>query len=217
MARGEVQIEGGYTVARAAAEKSNTIGELLLRIGLASRAELRIEPGSYTRTRSPSGALSGREDGELGTKLRLHEVPPDLPSPVPAVSVLLLSSVPTGGDRFRQSRPQPEAKLASEWTLTHRLGLAANFDVARPVADARRYTELSASASLGVDLSSRVGAFAEFYGIAPQSGGGEHTRYVDTGITASIAPNVQVDVRVGVGLNGTAHDYFLGAGFARRW
>jgi hypothetical protein len=212
-----VQIEGGYTVARVDAERSNTIGELLLRVGLASRAELRIEPGSYTRATSPTGALSGREDGELGTKLRLHEVPPDLPSPMPAVSVLLLSSVPTGGDRFRQRRPQPEAKLASEWTLTHRLGLAANFDVARPVADARRYTEFSASASLGVDLSSRVGVFAELYGIAPQSGGDEHTRYVDTGITASIAPNVQVDFRGGVGLNGTAHDYFLGAGFTRRW
>jgi len=136
---------------------------------------------------------------------------------VPAVSVLLASSVPTGGDRFRQSRPQPEMKLASEWTLTHRMGLAANLDVARPVTDARRYTELSASASLGMDLSSRVGAFAELFGVAPQIGGGEHTRYLDTGITASIAPNVQVDFRGGVGLNGTAHDYFLGAGFARRW
>jgi Putative MetA-pathway of phenol degradation len=214
---GVVQAEGGYTFSRAAIEKSNTIGELLLRIGLTRNAELRLEPGSYSRVSSPVGTLSGREDGELGAKIRLHAARDHHPSPVPAVALVVATSVPTGSDTFRENRPQPEVKLASEWTLTDRLGLAMNFDVARPVADSRRFTELAASASFGIDLSPRFDAFVELFGFAPEFEGAKHTRYLDTGITASLGPNLQVDLRGGVGLNGTAPDYFVGAGIAHRW
>ena len=217
MAPGDVQAEGGYTFARAASEKTSTIGELLVRIGLTQRAELRVEPGSVLRVSSPTGTQSGREDGELGAKVRLHAVPDDHPSLVPAVSLLVASSIPTGTDAFREKHSQPEVKLASEWTLTHRLGVATNFDVARPVADARRYTELAASASFGLELSSRFAAFAELFGFAPQIEGAKHTRYFDTGISATIMPTLQIDFRGGVGLNGTAPDYFVGAGLAHRW
>ena len=112
-------------------------------------------------------------------------------------------------------RMAPE--LASEWTLTNRLGLATNFDVARPVADARRYTELAASASFGFELSPKLSAFAEAFGFAPEIAGAKHTSYLDSGVAASLSPNLQIDIRGGVGLNGAGPDYFVGAGLARRW
>jgi len=212
-----VQIEGGHTFERVAAEKTNTTGELLVRIGVAPRAELRIEPGSYTKVTSAAGDASGWEDGAIGTKVRLYARPNDGPSIVPDVSLVAATSVPTGGSAFRQRRLQPEAKLANAWTITDRIGLSTNLVVARPVDERGRYTELAASASFGFDLTPRVGAFAEVFGFAPQRDDLARTHYVDTGLTFGLTPNFQLDVRGGVGVNGTAPDYFLGLGFARRW
>ena len=217
MAPGDVQAEGGYTFARAASEKSSAVGELLIRVGVTHGAELRVEPGSYSWVTSPTGRQSGRDDGVIGAKVRLHEVADERPSPVPTVSLVLASSIPTGSDAFRQSRTRPEVKLAGEWTLTRHVGVGVNFDVARPIADTRRYTELAASASFGFDLSPNLGAFAEAFGFAREIEGAKHTRYLDTGLTASLSPSWQVDVRGGLGLNRTAPDYFVGTGLVRRW
>jgi len=215
---GDVQAEGGYTFARSAGERSSSAGELLVRVGLTRFAELRLEPGSYSWVTSPDGTQSGREDGEVGAKLRLHNAPDENPSPVPAVAVILKSSIPTGAAVFREKRLQPEAELATEWTLARHVGLGTNIDMAWPVADdGRRYTEFSVSASFGFDLSARIGAFAGAYGFVPENSGAKRTGYLDTGLTATLSPDLQIDVRAGVGLNGTPPDYFVGAGLVRRW
>lgn len=214
---GDVQLEGGYTFQRTTSQKTSTTGELLARIGLGSRAELRIEPGSYTKVTSPLGDASGREDGALGMKLRLHQRSDENPSIVPAVSLLLRSSIPTGTTAFRQPRLQPEAKLATAWTITDRIDLGTNINVSRPRDENGRYTLFEASASFGFDLAPKVGAFAEVFGAAPQVAGVAHTKYADTGLTFGLTPDFQLDVRVGFGLNRTNPDYFLGAGLVRRW
>ena len=75
----------------------------LLRVGITPRAELRIEPGSYAKATSPNGTMSGREDGALGVKVRLHVPAAEGPSILPSVSVVLLSIVPSGSSVFRQN------------------------------------------------------------------------------------------------------------------
>src|SRR5690349_17862161 len=214
---GIVQLEGGHTFERVSSEKTNTTGELLLRIGVARRVELRIEPGSYTKVASPGDDESGWEDGAVGTKVSVYAKPNDKPSIVPDVSLLAATSVPTGGRAFRQRRLQPEAKLASAWTLTDRVDLSTNLVVSRPVDENGRFTELAASASFGFDLTSRLGAFAEVFGFAPQRDNVGRTQYVDTGFTFGLTPNFQLDARGGLGMNGAAPDYFVGVGLARRW
>jgi hypothetical protein len=217
MAPREVQVEGGYTFARTAREQTHTTGEILTRIGLAPRVELRIEPGSYSTLSSPVGDSRGVEDAGLGVKLGLHDARDAGPSLVPALSVILMTSVPTGSRAFRQSAMQPEAKLVTAWTLTDRLGFAANVNVARPVEDRRRFTEWAGSASLGITLTERYGTYVEVFGFEPQLRGAATTKYANTGLTAALTPNFQLDVRAGVGFNRTGPDYFVGAGFARRW
>jgi hypothetical protein len=112
---------------------------------------------------------------------------------------------------------QPETKLVTAWTLTDRLAFATNVNVARLVEDGQRFTEWAGSGSLGVSLTERYGMYAEVFGFAPQLAGAATTQYGNTGLTAALTPNFQLDVRAGVGLNGTGPDYFVGAGFARRW
>lgn len=103
MAPGDVQAEGGYTRTRVADETSNTVGELLIRIGLTHFAEVRLEPGSYSRVVSPTGTESGWEDSEIGAKVRLHNAADDHPSAVPAVALVLGSSIPTAVTRFARA------------------------------------------------------------------------------------------------------------------
>lgn len=215
--RGQVQVEGGHTFSRVDAEKANTTGEVLVRIGLAPSTELRIEPGSYTVVTAPSADSRGREDGALGLKVRLHNAADDRPSIIPEMSLVLLTSVPTGSSVYRQRAWQPEAKFASQWTFTDRVALSTNLNVGRLADDDGRFTELDASASLGVDLSPRFGAYAELFALSPQRRGVSAAKYANTGLTASITPDFQLDVRVGIGLNAAGPDYFLGAGLARRW
>jgi len=218
MKRGEVQLEGGDTFEHAASVKTNTIGELLLRIGIASRAELRIEPGSYTKVTSPDGDASGWVDAALGTKLRLYMAPDEKPSMVPAVSLIVLTSVPTGSVEFRQTKLQPEAKLAAEWTLSDRIGVATNINVSRPRDDENgRYTVFEGSVSFGFELTPRLGAYTEVFGFAPQLAGVGHSRYGNTGLTFSLTPDFQLDLRGGMGFNGVQPDYFVGAGLVHRW
>jgi outer membrane putative beta-barrel porin/alpha-amylase len=218
MKRGEVQLEGGDTFEHAASVKTNTIGELLLRIGLAPRAELRIEPGSYTKVTSPDGDASGWVDAAVGTKLRLYEPPNENPSFVPTVSLIVLTSVPTGSAEFRETKLQPEAKLAAEWTLSDRIGVATNFNVSRPRDDENgRYTVFEGSVSFGFELTRRLGAYTEVFGFAPQLSSVGHSRYGNTGLTFSLTPDFQLDLRGGMGFNGVQPDYFVGAGLVHRW
>jgi hypothetical protein len=172
-----VQLEGGHTFARADGERANTTGEVLLRIGVAPRAELRLEPGSYSTLSSPAGDTRGLEDAVAGMKFRLHDAPEAGRSLMPAVSLLVMTSVPTGSAAFRQNAMQPEAKLVTAWTLTDRLSFATNVNVARLVEDRQRFTEWAGNGSLGVSLTERYGVYAEVFGFAPQLDGAATTKY----------------------------------------
>ena len=74
-----------------------------------------------------------------------------------------------------------------------------------------------ASASLSFPLAGRTGAFVELYALAPESRGGQATRYVDAGLTYLLGNDVQLDLRLGAGLNQAAARGFAGAGVAVRW
>ena len=211
-----VQLEGGYTLTRIDAYRINTAGEALVRIGVAQRAELRLDIGSYSTITSPDGDVDGFEDAAVGMKVRLYDGP-EKPSFVPSVSLVAATSVPTGSAVFRQQAMQPEAKLATSWTLSERLSFGANLNARWGVEESQRYMEWAASGSLGVSLTERYGMYAEVFGFDPRLDGASRSAYGNAGLTAGLTPNFQLDVRAGVGFNGANTDYFVGAGFARRW
>lgn len=217
VAGGRMQLESGYTYTQASGDRSQSLGELLLRVGLDPRTEIRIGLNSYTWERTPSGRLSGLEDADLGFKVRLTRGSARFDLRRPTLAVIGLTSLPTGGTAYRTGRMQPEVKLCSGWALSPKADLSMNVNLAYPVEDGGRYRQWVGSASYGYDLSSRLGSFLEIYGFTPGSRGGPNTAYLDTGLTYAMAYNRQLDVRVGHGLNGISHDFFLGAGFSRRY
>ena len=66
-------------------------------------------------------------------------------------------------------------------------------------------------------VSPTLGAFAEYGGTRLANDAASHAQYVDAGIAVLPVPAIQLDLRVGRGVNGLKTDGFVGVGVSRRW
>ena len=213
---GHFQLEGGYTFTRLGEEEAHTFGELLLRYGLTQRIELRLEPGSYDRIDGPGGRISGFEDAGVGLKVRLTDAADWIPGQ-PAVAVVAGTSLPVGHEELTSDAWEPFATLAFDWEVSDRLGVGANLGGAALEGEDGRFTEVHWSVSGGYGLTDRLGSYLEYYGISEDEADGSTLHYVDAGLTWLIHNDLQVDVRIGRGLNGEDPDDYIGLGAAVRW
>ena len=213
---GRVQLEAGYTFGRNGDASSHTFGEVLLRIGALSRIEVRLGLNSYAVIDSRSDAQQGFEDVSLGAKISLLDPPSRFELLRPALALLVGTSLPVGADGFGGEGLWPETKLAFAWSLSERLSLGTNLNVASVQIDGDRFAQFSGSLTLGVALSNRLGAFAELFGFASGSSQGLDTGFLNGGATFLAHENVQLDARAGIGFDNPKPNYFLGLGFAWR-
>jgi len=211
---GHVQSEGGYTFTRDGAERAQSIGELLVRIGTTDWSELRVGVNSYDVIGPNTSRKSGMEDATLGAKIRLR-VGGEEPSVVPALSLLVGTTVPTGARTLNDRTWRPEAKLAAAWHLTKRTGLSANGNYSYESDAGERFSQWASSLSLDTELSSVVGAYAEYYGFYGPAFPAKH--YINAGVTRALGRDTQLDFRVGTRTNAPFPAYFTGIGLARRW
>ena len=218
---GHYQLEGGYTFARQGDADSSSLGELLLRIGLGERLEGRLGIGSFSRvdTGVPGAStLSGYEDPTVGVKIRLTEDDPNLLAPGrPAVALLFATSVPVGSDDLTSDEWQPEGKLALGWDLTDRLSLGSTLIYAYPSDGDERFSQFAASLSAAFSLNDRWGAFLEGYGFNKESLDGSSTSYLNTGVTWLLSNDLQLDARVGAGLDDPSPNWYAGVGGSVRF
>lgn len=217
VAPGKVQLESGYTFTRVDTEQEHTLGEVLLRVGVAERVEVRLGVNSFAFTRTPGDTDSGLEDASLGVKVRLADTPERFRLTRPGIALLAGTTLPTGGGAFGESTLQPEATLALAWPVSERIGLASNVGYAYASEGGDRFNQFSGSVTLAYALAERLGSYVEAYGFALDRGDGPDTGFVNGGLTYLLTNDLQFDVRAGVGLNAVEPDYFAGLGFARRW
>lgn len=214
---GHVQVEGGTTWQEIGDEDSLTIGELLVRYGLGENLEARLGVGSWTRIEAPGEEVDGYEDPELGLKIRLTAPADDRPPGLPAVALLLGTTVPVGSEELTMDAWEPTALLAFDWELTDLLSLGANLGASYPSQDDDRFDQILASVTLGIAATDRLGVFGEVYGFSQEEPDGDATQYVDTGVTFTLTDSVQLDARIGFGLNDPSPERFVGVGGAVRW
>ncbi len=211
VAPGRVQVEAGATHTEADGAECQTIGEALVRIGLLPRLERRLGLGSWARVDEPGGRdPNGLTDASVGVKIALGE-------PLGwTTAVLLSTTLETGSDELGEPHPQPGLVLAAQRDLTEAVSIGTNVGYAYASSGGEQFGEALASVALGVGLADSTGAFFEVYGTLPASAGGPDTYTFDTGLTYSFGPDLQVDLRVGFGLNSAADDFFAGAGVVWR-
>jgi hypothetical protein len=211
---GSIQAEGGYTYSRDESGTNHSIGELLIRVPATSHAEVRVGFNSYSITRTAGSVQRGFEDIEIGTKVRL--IDQEERSLIPSVSILALTTLPTGHRGIGSRTMQPTAKLALGWQLSERLSLQSNSNYTYASEDGTRFSQWANSVSFGADLAPRLESFAEWFGTSPASLGARRADYLDAGAAMRFGTSLRLDARIGINTR-TAKNYFAGVGVSRRW
>lgn len=216
VAPGHVQLEAGYTFTRSDDDTNeHSLGEALLRIGIARRIEGRVGASS-TWVEQPGDDRSGMDDPSIGVKIVLTEGAGQ-PSWHPAVAILAATTLPVGADEVTEDAWQPGITGAFAWDLSDRLGLGANVGYTYGSEDDMRFDQGSASMALGIGITQRTGAYVEAFTIFPSGDDIGDDVTLNGGITFLVNNSFQLDARVGAGLTDDAPDVFFGFGVARRW
>ena len=209
------QIEMGYTAARVEGSTEYSVGEILIRVGLAERIEARIGLNSFAWVAAEGNDPEGLEDVSLGTKINLVQAKPG--TAVPDVGILLVASFPTGaGDLGEGAHVLPVATLAAGLDVTEWMSAGANVGWGYLDDGAGRYSQFAGSLALGFSLTDWLGAYAEYFGFAPEFDSGPDSHFLNGGFTFLISRDVQLDVRAGFSVDDAETDSFAGAGLAFR-
>ncbi len=223
--KGAYQLEVGWTFSRD--DKDGVRSEVheapgsLLRIGLSKKVELRVGWSGFVTSEVRSGRSevdgNGIGDGSLGTKIYLAEERGTRPE----VAVLVEASVPIGDKALTSDRFDPSVRLAFAHSLSDKIGLGYNLGMrleSRSESGGSIHTLSSGfyTLALGFDLVGQWGAFVEFYGDIPMSAPGDPAHSLDGGLTYVLRNNIQLDLATGLGLSGTADDWFFGLGLSIR-
>jgi hypothetical protein len=127
--------------------------------------------------------------------------------------------VPSGSDEFSANEVLPGLNWLYGWDVVQWLSVGGSTQVNRRLDDVTRqpYEEFAQSMTINYRLIERVGAYTEWFCLAPDGADTNHNEnYFDGGFTFLVTDNVQLDARAGVGLNEAAADMFAGLGFAFR-
>lgn len=207
VARRVVQFETGVTAQTARdGSTSWSAPELLLRVGVVRGAELRI--AQTWRSVGGDPLAKGLDDLQLGTKIAL------LPQrSFPAISAEAFTTVATGAAGVGAGRALPGAALLLQQNSSGPWSAGVELEVSRGAVN-----PLAGFASLSVQYqaTARVQWYGEYYQLAPDLGRAGREHYVDSGLLVLLDNDLQVDARVGVGLNHAADRSFLGVGLSVR-
>ena len=198
-----------------------TAGELLLRLGLGARSELRLFGNSYDlRTGGGSPDVRGLEDFKFGAKVNLRSIADSVHSWLPSAAILAAATTPTGANGIGAGASLAEAKVAMSWTTASPFSLYTNVGYTNTVSDFTRQGKAWTSAAGWWALNPRVSLFAEGYvfGIVGDVNGASGGTIADGGATYLVNDRLQLDLRAGHGLVGfSSTERFVGVGLARRW
>ncbi len=224
--RGRLQVEMGYTFTRdddaGSRVDSHSYPETLFRIGmLAEWFEFRLAYNYLNENATDAGGaqtrLRGSDDLYLGAKFWLTEQEGWLPEMV----LMPQMFVPSGADDFSNEQVLPGVNWLYSWELNETVVLAGSTQI-NAVRDATEHTfsEMAQSIALGISLSDQLSAYGEYFGFYPIGAieadlGALH--FLNGGLTYLVNNDLQLDWRIGFGLNGNAADVFTGLGLSARF
>ncbi len=230
---GRLQFESGFTFDYQQAASSRTTAydfpELAMRFGLAKRVEFRTFwfGQTYSQTQSRPGGpwkqLNGPSDMEIGFKWQLLEENKDKRW-IPTTALITSIFAPTGGTSpFSSETVDPYINLIYGWKATEKLTISGSTGylgrrehfALRPARRSDVFERYHQSLVGFYSLGQRTTLFYEWYILL--TGDNPTLNYMDGGVLYQLTPNMQLDLRVGFGLNGNPGELFTGAGFSVRF
>ena len=208
-----IQAEHGITLDREGDAHSLSTPEILLRIGVSQRIELRLGTDGFLMEHGSEGIFKGRADTEIGAKIAILEQKGRFR---PAFSIIPILSLPSRDEHFSSSGYDPTIKLVWSRDLPAGFSLGGNVNFTSLTENDGRFLQTAASWSLGHDLPAGFGAYWEVFGFSPWERGGKASWIANSGITHGLGKNAQVDVRAGKRITEAGPNCFVGVGFAAR-
>jgi hypothetical protein len=211
--KGVIQFETGITVERERGGNSLTLPEVLLRIGIGKRLELRFGgDGFLVDHGSGAGSTRGHSDTEVAAKIGILKQGPH----TPAISLIPILSVPSGSKDFSSGGYDPTLKLALGKDLRKGFYVGGNVNFSSRSGPGGRFFQNAMSLSLDHELGHHFGAFWEVFGFQALEKGGPAAFIADTGVTRDINKNTQIDLRVGRRLSAAGPGLYWGMGIVVR-
>ncbi|MBK9385928.1 MAG: transporter [Planctomycetes bacterium] len=216
-----VQLESGVTYTADDEDGVRTARwnapEALLRYRLLENLEVRGTWSGYAWSDNGDGLgterTSGATDPALGVKIPVCEQDGWMPK----LSVLASTTLGLPENDFRSGAFDPTFKLLWSSGLPAGFGLGGNLNAAFPTQANERFSQLAGSLYATYAPSARWSVFAEGFFVAPPSDGASTAYSCDAGVLYLLSARVQLDARVGFGLNGVAEDFFAGVGVSWRF
>ena len=163
---GSLQIETGYRVSNQRDETRFDLGELNVRWGLSSWAELRVAINSYRIVDRPGDDdPEGFEDSSVGLKLGVGD---PQSGARPQMALIVDAGLPIGDRRIGGEKIRPSLNWAADWALSSGFSLTGNLRYEWNEDSGQRFNQVTAALSLGVSLLAALGWFRR--GIRTQPG-----------------------------------------------
>lgn len=202
---GSLQFENGFTETTSQGQQTFDGSETLVRFGVASKTELRLNVPDYF---GQVGASSGLGDLGIGMKQQLG------PTAGFDVSLVLSLSLPTGAKAISSHGYDTSAQLPWSRSLSPNWTAAGMLSVYWPTVDGRRNTTGETTFLIDRQLRKPWDAFVEYVGDFPEQGGPRHLLHFGTAYKPT--PHQQIDMHFGIGLTSAAVDHFIGVGYSFR-
>ncbi len=188
--------------------------EGIARIGLLEdRLEVRALWAGYVDVRedTPAGrsTANGWSDVALGVKLKAL----DQDGWIPRTVLIAQTFVGAGGHEVAAG-VDPTVKAACSWDLGSGVSILTNVGASWPTDGEGRFTQGLGSILASWTVFDATTIFAEYYATFPIVRDDDGAHAVDFGVWQRLGDSVQLDFRVGFGLNAAADDVLLGAGIA---
>jgi hypothetical protein len=220
---GRIQLETGYLQERHVDDGVRsrlTLVPTLLRVGLASRIEARLESNTLTHQRvsEPSGSVAtstGLSPIFLGVKVLLYDSRPDSALSVATIVRVAPSS---GTDEFRSHRAAGDLRVVADWDFTPNFSLNPNIGYAEyEGSDGTRFGTALGSLTLSWQPTPRWNPFVDVAYQSREDVGGTWAMVADAGVAYIVGCDLQLDFSAGQSVHGvTAPKPFVAAGISLR-
>ena len=207
--KGSLQFENGFTWTTDHSRQSFDLSETLIRLGVASRTELRIVTPNYIGALSSGRLAAGFGDIALGFKQQLGPLPQDF-----ELSVIVAVSLPTGASRISSHGFDPFLKFPWSKELKRGWSVGGMQSFFWNTEGARRMSTWEPTFYLEKEITNPLAAFAEYAADVPSVGGSRQIAHFGAGY--KITPRQLLDFHFGFGMTHAAPNHFFALGYSFR-
>jgi hypothetical protein len=196
----------------------------LLRFGISSRWEGRIEGNTYTFTRTTGPGVPGAAETDgfspLSFGFKYHFQDQTAIGKRPSLGTIFRLFPASGSGAFTANHVTADLRLAADWDFTPTLSLNPNIGLGLYEDDQGRafWTGLLAVTLNAYNRDKTINPFLDFGLQAPEERDGKSALILDAGVAFLVGRNVQLDLSAGTGIEGRTPPHpFLAGGVSVRF